>query len=534
MKTLIHLLCLTLMVFAGCAGDAVDEGAPLPTVALQATPLAIRSREAVTFTLTTGNAPVDSLLLDFGDNQRVRFDCRGVIVGTYQITHAYNWRWTAVVLVKAYVGGRFTTTTLAVPVTADDPPVVRSLSIDIDEGDSLCLPLFELIHDPEGDPFTYTLAVSDPGVIVERRNDMLVVKGQDDDFNGQARLDVHYAWKSADSVQHAEVQQIRIDIEPRDRITGTVRDIFDGTVAGTDDPRLILGPPYTSGSVVIDGRAATIDLATGRFASPKLKTWIQHTIEWRGFTNASGESGFGRRMTVEHGDREVVLLFHSNAGTGMSCADLREFYAQANFRFRSNRSEELVGPPYRRAVRCEDYLAAQDLEVESRAMHGLTSAQQEIVAGWVAVEIDARVPEAYRIPLIRGGSADALPVVTENAAQYPAHGVAAAFIERTGEAIPVSMVFTDGTTIDRAWIRLREDPGHGVEGLAKGWTLGAFLARRAAPAGVVTDPRFAGKSCLAGGGSGPADHLTGADVKLLWLPILHPPGTRLDSWWTLP
>ena len=531
MRTFAHLLLLALPILAGCAGDAVDEGAPLPTASIQATPPAIRSREAVTFSITTGEAPVDSLLLDFGDNQRVRFDCGGRTGTSWRITHAYNWRWTAMVVVKAYAGGRFTTTTLAVPVSADDPPIVRSLSIDINEGDSLCLPLYDLIHDPEGDPFTYSLAISDPGVIIERHLDTLVVKGRDDDFNGQARLDVHYAWKSADSVQHAEVQQIRIAIQPRDQITGTVRDIFDGTEAGTTDPRLILGPPFTAGTVIIDGQAVSVDLATGRFASPKLKTWVQHTVEWRGFTNASGESSFKQRMTVEYGDRELALVFHSNAGTGMSCADLREFFYQANFRFGragSSRLNGLVSPDTGHA---QDYLAAQDLDVESHAMRGLTSAQQDLVAGWVAREIDARVPAGSRVPLVRGSGSEPLPVVTENGSLFPAHGVAVAFVERTTGSIPVTMVFLKNHAIERAWIRLREDPGQGEEGLSRGWTLGAFLARRVAPAGVVTDPKFAGRSCLAGGGSGPADHLTGADVKLLWLPILHPPGTSLDSWW---
>jgi hypothetical protein len=78
---------------------------------------------------------------------------------------------------------------------------------------------------------------------------------------------------------------------------------------------------------------------------------------------------------------------------------------------------------------------------------------------------------------------------------------------------------------------LRDDAPGADLGIARGRALGAFFARRAAPSGVVVDPRFAGKSCLAESGSGPADHLTGADRKLLWLTILHPAGTSIDAWW---
>ena len=113
----------------------------------------------------------------------------------------------------------------------------------------------------------------------------------------------------------------------------------------------------------------------------------------------------------------------------------------------------------------------------------------------------------------------------------PARGTAVAFAERTPGWITPPMVFTEGYIIERAWIRLRNDGSPTNYGLSR--ALGSFLARRAAPCGAVLGTRFAGKSCLAVDGTGPTDYLTGADKKLLWLPLLHPLGASLDTWWRL-
>jgi hypothetical protein len=156
-------------------------------------------------------------------------------------------------------------------------------------------------------------------------------------------------------------------------------------------------------------------------------------------------------------------------------------------------------------------------------------------ANWnnAADEIDANLPAEYRILLVRGTPADSLPVVYEKGAAVPARGTAVAFVERTPGVIALPSVFTEQYTIERAWIKLRDNGPAETYGLSRGWTLGSFLARRAAPSGIVIGERYGGKSCLAVDGAGPADHLTGADKKLLWLPVLHPPGTSLDTWWRL-
>ncbi len=233
------------------------------------------------------------------------------------------------------------------------------------------------------------------------------------------------------------------------------------------------------------------------------------------------------------GDREVTLLMHSTAGTGMSPADLRGFYREANFRLKMNGREGLYAPDYSHVRSLSDYLAASGTVIEGHTLGGLTPEQQELLAGWIADEIDAILPAEYRIPVKRGKATDALPIVDVHGALKPARGTSVAFVEQTPGWITPPMVFTEGYIIDRAWIRLRDDVSPTTYGISRAWALGSFLARRAAPCGVVTGARFGGKSCLAVDGSGPTDYLTGADKKLLWLPLLHPPGTSLDTWWRL-
>jgi hypothetical protein len=120
-------------------------------------------------------------------------------------------------------------------------------------------------------------------------------------------------------------------------------------------------------------------------------------------------------------------------------------------------------------------------------------------------------------------------VAERNGELVPASGTALAFLEETPGWTTPPQVFTRGFVIDGAWLWLRDEGPSGTYGISRAAALGAFLARRAAPAGVVTGSRFGGKSCLAIDGSGPTDHLTGADRKLLWLPLLYPLGTPLND-----
>jgi hypothetical protein len=218
----------------------------------------------------------------------------------------------------------------------------------------------------------------------------------------------------------------------------------------------------------------------------------------------------------------------------MNPTDLRAFYREANFRLKVNGREGLFAPDYAHIQDLSDYLAASGAFIEGHTLAGFTHEQQVALSGWIAEEFDGILPPEFRIPVIIGSVSDTLPIARENGSPVPARGTAVAFVERTPGVQPAPMVFTEAFRIERAWIRLRDDGADATHGISRGWALGSFLARRAAPAGVVTDPRFAGKSCLAVAGQGPVDHLTGADRKLLWLPVLHPAGTSLDTWWRVP
>jgi hypothetical protein len=283
--------------------------------------------------------------------------------------------------------------------------------------------------------------------------------------------------------------------------------------------------------VAIDGQSVPLDLTTGTFKSPKLPAYIDHAVTWGGFATAAGESSFTRSTKFPSGDREVELLMHSNAGTGMTPADLRDFYREANFRLTVNGREGLHGPDYSRTQSLSDYLSASGAVVEGHSLIVLSPEQQDLLAGWVAEEIDAILPVEYQIGLTRGEPSDSLPVLEQNGSLVPARGTAVAFLERTPGWTTPPQVFCEGFVIDRAWIWLRDEGPSATYGISRSAALGSFLARRAAPSGMVTGARFGGKSCLALDGSGPTDHLTGADKKLLWLPLLHPPGTSIDSWW---
>jgi hypothetical protein len=361
----------------------------------------------------------------------------------------------------------------------------------------------------------------------------MVIKGIDGDYNGYARLMVGFSYRMDDSVLRTGTQEISISINPRDCIQGKVQDFMAGTYAGIRDPSLVLSPPFSAGSVIIDGKPAALDLATGTFISEKLIPWRPHTVVWSGFANALGESSHTMSNDFWFGDREVTLLMHSTAGTGMSPKDLRDFYREANFRRGVNGREGLFAPDYAHVHDLSDHLAASGAFIEGHTLAGFTPEQQALISGWIDEEFNAILPPEYRFRLTQGSTADTLPIVEAEGSILPAPGTAVAFVERTPGIINVPMVFTEGFRIERAWIRLRDDTPGVPLGISRGRTLGALLARRAAPSGVVVDARFAGKSCLAETGSGPADHLTGGDRKLLWLPILHPAGTSLDAWWGL-
>jgi hypothetical protein len=528
----IALPALLLLLAVGCTRDITDPDDPVPTAAIQANTTSIRSYGIVVFTLTAGGAPIDSIEVNYGDMARGAFICGGKTEVSIKATHAYIWKGRVTVTMTVRSGRKYSLATLQIDIAVDTPPHIRTLSFDFAEGDSLIMPIDDLIGDYENDPFQYSISVSDPRVLVVRHGTFLAIKAIDEDFNGQAVLRVSYSYAMSDSIPRSGIQEITIFINPRDCISGSVEDIMAGTYAGARDPALVLKPPYTAGSVTVDGESATLNLATGTFKSLKLKPRL-HSVSWGGFATAAGESSFAMTKAFPPGDREVTLLMHSTAGTQMSPADLRSFYREANFRLKGNGREGLYAPDYSHVQGLSDYLSANGTVIEGHTLAGFTPEQQELLAGWIADEIDAILPAEYRIPVTRGKTTDSLPVVEEHGVPMPARGTAVAFVEQTPGSITVPMVFTEGYIIERAWIRLRDDGSSTNYGLSRAWALGSFLARRAAPCGVVLGARFAGKSCMAVDGNGPTDHLTGADKKLLWLPLLHAPGTSLDTWWRL-
>lgn len=524
-------ITLLLVLPLGCSRDITDPDEPTPTSAITANVTSIRTYGVVTFTLNAGGAPIDSITMEYGDMQRNVFRCGGNADVSIESRHQYNWKGKIAAAMTAHSGKKYSRAAVPIDIALDTPPMVRGPSIDIAEGDSLVLQYNDLIWDEEGDPFDFDLAVSDPRVLVVRHGASLTIKGIDEDFNGSAHLFVNYSYAMSDSVPRASTRDIVIWINPRDCISGSVRDVMAGTYAGEREGGLVMNPPFTAGWVAIDGRQVSLDLATGAFKSPKLPAYISHSVSWGGFATAAGESSFTRTKTFPPGDQDVELLMHSTAGTGMTPSELRDFYREANFRLKVDGREGLHGPDYTRTRSLSDYLAASGAVVEGHTLYGLSKEQQEVLAGWVEEEINAILPAEYRIGLVRGEPSDPLPVLEQNGALVPARGTAVAFVERTPGWTTPPQVFCEGFVIEHAWIWLRDSGPPPTLGISRAAALGSFLARRAASSGMVTGARFGGRSCLALDGSGPTDYLTGADKKLLWLPVLHPPGTPIDSWW---
>ena len=119
----------------------------------------IRSFGSVMFTLSAGGCPIDSAVVEYGDRQREVFVCGGTSTFSVSIKHTYLWKGIASVTFRVHSGRRYSTATQQISVAEDGGPVVRSLSIDVPEGDSLVLPCRELIFDREGDPFQYQWTV---------------------------------------------------------------------------------------------------------------------------------------------------------------------------------------------------------------------------------------------------------------------------------------------------------------------------------------------------------------------------------------
>jgi hypothetical protein len=522
------LIAIALVVVVGCENHSTEPDGPVPNGAIEANPSSIRTTQRVAFTFSASGAPLDSIVVDYGDRSRELYPCGGKTSVSISIGHTFTFQGTITITMRVHSGKKKAVVTKDIYAALDSPPVVRSLSIDVPEGDSLTLCRKDIIFDREGDPFQYTISVSDPHLRVRERGDSLVIKGIDKDYYGSGFITVRYSYLLADSTPRVGTQDIWVFINERDCIKGRVADIMTNTLAAEKDPALVLMPPFRSGSVIVDGKQAAVDLTTGQFTSPKLTPFLPHQVICRGFSNALGESSYTVTREFQPGDREETISVHTTAGTGLSLAELREFYWQANFRVSVHGLEGLHTPHSTRRTLASDYLASKGIVIEGGSLQGLTSDQQEQVAGWITEEFDAILPPEYSIPIRRGVDADTLPVVQVEGGVLPAPYTGVAFVQSNSGSIQLSSVFTQGFFIDRAWIRLRYDPAT-VAAIARGWALGAFLARRAAPGLIVTGQRFGGKSCLAVDGAGPADHLTGADKKLLWLTVLHPAGTSLDA-----
>ncbi len=248
---------LLLLLAVGCARDITDPDEPVPTAAIEANTTSIRSYGIVMFTLTAGGAPIDSIEVNYGDTARGVFRCGGKTEVSIKAGHSYVWKGRVTVTMTVRSGMKYSLATLQIDIAVDTAPHVRALSIDFAEGDSLIMPIDDLIGDYENDPFQYSISVSDPRVLVVRHGTFLTIKGIDEDFNGHAVLRVTYSYTMSDSIPRSGLQDITIFINPRDCINGSVEDIMAGTYAGARDPGLVLKPPYTAGSVTVDGKSAT-------------------------------------------------------------------------------------------------------------------------------------------------------------------------------------------------------------------------------------------------------------------------------------
>lgn len=513
---------------AGCKSDGpVDPPPPVDQAPVvntwTANPPSVLVGGTVTFPYNASDSDsnLDSLVASFEPGAR-QVLTPGTAQASGQLNHTYNTPGTYNTTLTAWSKGKSAQRSASVVVSTDPAPNIILNAVNTPEGSHKRIAKSAIATD--NDPLTFEAFSQHANLLAQFVGDSLDIRGADEDVNGTYQL----LLRVRDTHNNTVEKTVPVTIDPRDVISGRVRDIMEGQYVVSAHPELVMQGPFT-GWVKVDGVAYSVD-GNGNFKTGKLIP-SAHTIE-RFLTNGV-DSSFVATDNVASGDRVFDAFVHTNAGTGVTLDALRQFYFEANFRYFQNR---LTGFDFSNALNQRFYLAGKDTTIGITVLQRLTPNQQNgvefaIMNDWFALLPPDKRPQIYKAP-----QGESIPYIIENGNWRPPHGTGHLFIQNNSGANGTFVAYYDATGLvaHSCNITLRNDgsntpPYHGFMRVAINQEAGSWLC---SPTGQVNDGRLWGKTVFHE--LGPTDAPTGADMKLLYMVVGVPLGTHIDAQWKLP
>jgi hypothetical protein len=202
---------------------------------------------------------------------------------------------------------------------------------------------------------------------------------------------------------------IDIVFDPRDDISGRVRDRFEGTYLAGYRPVAVMQGPFTGWVAEISGwdsMKVPVD-AEGKYAFPKIIS-ENHTL--RAFITNGRDSSFVATSQVSPGDRTFDISVETNAGTGMPLHRLLSLYQTANFR-QYQWGPGMVGMDLKsNASSYQFYLVCRNITSSWLTSKSFTEEQQNWLVDLIQTRCFDHIPPANRPRIVKGGPNDPLPL----------------------------------------------------------------------------------------------------------------------------
>ncbi len=514
-------LFLFVLFLAGCKAD--EATAPVDTPPAVTT-LAVRSigvrTSLFTFTITDSDSPLDSALMLFGDGSTeylVRAGGKKDVVDSVSHVYALGGAYTA--MLKAFSKGKEGVKDITVAI-GDQPPTINIISLTGTEGKTTTTPLSTIATDPEGDPFTVEVTSQHPNLIAQITQPNLQYRGIDSSTNGTYQLKI----KLTDPKNRTVEKTIPVNIQPMDDITGKIQDILEGTYLAARRPNLVIQPPYT-GWIKIDGIQLPIT-PQGNYTSPKL-TPQNHTIE--SFITNGTDSSFIATDTISPGDQTFNPKVHTNTGTQLTLALLRDFYLLTNF---GNYMNLLGGFDFTNATSQRFWLSGKD----TLNWRGQTPNQQQALETIIANDWLEELAPNKRPAIYKAQQGESIPFF--HTPRGPAPGYGLIFIDNSSGANGTFAPYSNPTNpphIERCIITLSNadqqvPPYYGFNRATVNQETGSWLCN---PTRQLGHPDLEGKTIFHDRLSGVTTP-TAIDLKLLYLVVQIPIGTHINKYWKLP
>lgn len=519
------ILGLSLSLFGGCKSDPSSTPPPedqAPVVnAWSANPPSVIVGGTVNFPYNASDSDsnLDSLVATYepGSVQKLT---PGTQQASGQLSHAYNTPGTYNTTLTAWSKGKSAQRSASVVVATDPVPVIILNSINTPEGSHKRIAKSAIATD--NGPITFEAVSQHANLVAQFVGDSLDVRGLDEDVNGTYNLLLRVRDNASNTVEKV----VPVTIDPRDVISGRVRDFMEGQYVVAAHPELVMQGPF-SGWVKVDGVAYSVD-AAGNFKTGKLIP-SSHTIE-RFLTNGA-DSSFVATDNVVSGDRVFDAFVHTNAGTGVTLDALRQFYIEANFGL--GIQKKLRGFDFSNAQSQRYYLAGKDTTIGPIIYHKLLPLQQDgagyaIENDWLNLLAPNKRPQIYKAP-----QGESLPVLS-NGRLIPGTGLIMINNNSGANGTFIAQYESNMLIVESCNITLwnsgsNTPPYYGFIRGTINQEAGSWLC---SPTGQVNDGRLGGKTVFHQ--LFWTDTPTGADIKLLYMVVGIPLGTHIDTQWKLP